>query len=117
MLPPEQLDLVCLSDARHLDQAESAHLGQILYVADTLGQFGKQLGLVGPGAGFTGGSSSSKGFGSISREELQGVLDAAAAGAALGGCAVGDGPEAKRVRDALAWLGCTYQALLKVGSG
>lgn len=71
-------------------------MGQVLYVADTLTQFGKQLGLKGVGM-----------------SELQGILDAAAAGAAVGG-AVGDGSDAKAVREALAWLACTYQGLLKV---
>jgi hypothetical protein len=41
------------------------------------------------------------------------MLDAVAAGAAVGG-ALGDGQEAKTVREALAWLACTYQGLLKV---
>jgi hypothetical protein len=44
---------------------------------------------------------------------VQGMLDAVAAGAAVGG-ALGDGQEAKTVREALAWLACTYQGLLKV---
>lgn len=97
LLTAEQADLVCLSSAQHLDEAASQHMGQVLYVADTLSQFAKQLGLKG-----------------CSMVELQGILDAVAAGAAVGG-AVGDGGDAKVVREALAWLACTYQGLLKVG--
>jgi hypothetical protein len=98
-LPAQQADLACLSTAQHLDEAASQRLGQLLYVADTLGQFSRQLGVKG-----------------CSVAELEGILDAVAAGAAVGG-AVGDGPEAKVVREALAWLACTYQGLLKVRAG
>jgi hypothetical protein len=99
LLPAQQADLACLSSAQHLDEAASQRLGQLLYVADTLGQFSRQLGVKG-----------------CSVSELEGILDAVAAGAAVGG-AVGDGPEAKVVREALAWLACTYQGLLKVRFG
>jgi hypothetical protein len=98
LLPAEQTDLACLSSAEHLDEAASQHVGKVLYVADTLSQFSKQLGLKG-----------------CSMAELQATLDAVAAGAAVGG-AVGDGVAAKVVREALAWLACTYQGLLKVQS-
>lgn len=95
LLPAEQVDLTCLSEAQHLDEAAAQHMGQMLYVADTLGQFGKQLGLKG-----------------CTAAELQATLDAVAAGAAVGaGDDTGDG---KLVREALAWLACTYQGLLKV---
>lgn len=96
LLPAQQVDLTCLSEAQHLDEAAAQHMGQMLYVADTLGQFGKQLGLKG-----------------CTAAELQATLDAVAAGAAVGaGDDTGDG---KLVREALAWLACTYQGLLKVG--
>ena len=95
LLPAEQVDLSCLGSARTLDEEASQQLGQVLYVADTLSQFGKQLGLK-----------------SCSTTELQALLEAAAAGAAVG-AAAGDG-DTKVVREALAWLACAYQGLLKV---
>lgn len=96
LLPADQTDLACLSSAEHLDEAASQHMSRVLYVADTLSQFSKQFGLKG-----------------CSMAELQATLDAVAAGAAVGG-AMGDGGDAKVVREALAWLACTYQGLLKV---
>lgn len=96
LLPAEQVDLACLASLQHLDGAASQHMGQLLYVADTLSQFGKQLGLKG-----------------CSANELQGMLDAVAAGAAVSDAS---GADAKVVREALAWLACTYQGLLKVRS-
>ena len=74
-------------------------MSQLLYVADTLSTFSKQLGLKG-----------------CSMTELQGMLDVVAAGAAVGGV-LGDGQDAKAVREASAWLACTYQGLLKVQTG
>lgn len=95
----EQADLACLASAQHLDEAQSQRMGQLLYVADTLSSFSRQLGLKG-----------------CSSAELQGMLDVVAAGAAVGG-ALGDGQDAKAVREALRWLACTYQGLLKVQYG
>lgn len=92
LLPPEQLDVPCLSEAKHLPPEQSEELGQLLYVADTLGQFSRQLGVNG-----------------CSHAELQGMLEAAAAAAAA------EAADEKQ-REALKWLAHTYQQLLKVGS-
>jgi hypothetical protein len=91
-LAPEQLDVPCLSNAKHLAPQQSAELGQLLYVADTLSQFARQLGVKG-----------------CSSSELQATLQAAGAGAADE--ADGSG---QRTREAQRWLGHTYQQLLKV---
>lgn len=118
LLPPEQLDLVCLADAKHLSSAESLQLGQLLYVADTLSQFAKQLKVKG-----------------CSHAELKGLLAAAAppavpaadssssagtagqgpAGASAAVTAVNEATDMER-KAALQWLACTYQQLLKVGA-
>jgi hypothetical protein len=96
LLEPEQLDVPCLSDAKHLAPEQSAELGQLLYVADTLSQFARQLGVKG-----------------CSSSELQGILQAASGG--TGAAAADDGDASgQRTRDAQRWLGHTYQQLLKV---
>lgn len=95
-LPAEQLDLVCLSEADHLAPEESLELGQLLYVADTLGQFSKQLGVKG-----------------CTHAELRAML--AAAAAAGTGLASGEESSKQQAREALQWFGATYTQLLKVG--
>jgi hypothetical protein len=93
LLAPEQLDVPGLSDAKHLAPEQSAELGQLLYVADTLSQFARQLGVKG-----------------CSSSELQATLQAAgAAEEAEGG--------AQRAKEAQRWLGHAYQQLLKVCRG
>jgi hypothetical protein len=94
---PEQLDVPGLSDAKHLAPEQSAELGQLLYVADTLSQFARQLGVKG-----------------CSSSELQGTLQAA--GAAAAGAAEEAEGGAQRAKEAQRWLGHTYQQLLKVCS-
>jgi len=111
LLPSEQLDLVCLSEAKHLSDLESLQLGQVLYVADTLSQFARQLKVKG-----------------CSYADLKDLLAAAAPAAvsvaessSSGGTAGASAAEkgAKEVTDverkgALQWLAFTYQQLLKV---
>jgi hypothetical protein len=98
LLAPEQLDVPGLSDAKHLAPEQSAELGQLLYVADTLSQFARQLGVKG-----------------CSSSELQATLQAA--GAAAAGAAEEAEGGAQRAKEAQRWLGHTYQQLLKVCSG
>jgi hypothetical protein len=95
LLSGEQSDLPCIRAVQPLEGEASLQLSRALYVADTLTQFAKQLGVKG-----------------ASMAELEGMLDAAAAAAAVGGANLGgDGTVA---REALQWLACTYQRLLKV---
>lgn len=95
LLPAQQLDLTCLSEAKHLEQDKALEMGQMLYVADTLSQFSKQLGVRG-----------------CSHAELASMLAAAAVGAE----SVADAGELakEQVREALQWLGSTYHQLMKV---
>jgi hypothetical protein len=97
LLAPEQLDVPGLSDAKHLAPDQSAELGQLLYVADTLSQFARQLGVKG-----------------CSSSELQATLQAA--GAAAGAAEEAEGG-VQRAKEAQRWLGYTYQQLLKVCGG
>jgi hypothetical protein len=95
LLPPEQLDLTCITSAEPLAPAEALGLSRALYVSDTLTQFAKPLGVKG-----------------CSLAELNALLEAAAAAAAVGG-AIGDDTGSKAAREALQWLACTYCRLLK----
>lgn len=95
-LPPEQLDLVCLLEARHLEPQESIEMGQLLYIADTLGQFSKQLGVKG-----------------CTHADLKGML--AAATAADMHLKRDDDASRRQAKEALQWIAATYTQLLRVG--
>lgn len=96
-LAPEQLDLTCLANAKHLAPEESLELGQVLYVADTVSQFSKQLGVK-----------------RCTHVELRSMLAAAAVGTC--DAAGADAFSKQEVREAMQWLAATYTQLLTVSS-
>eukprot|EP00775_Hariotina_reticulata_P007967 gene7967-8165_t len=116
LLPPEQLDLVCLSDAKHLSGAESLQLGQLLYVADTLSQFAKQLKVKGCSHADLKGLLAAAAPPAVPAADSSSSAGMAGQGSAGASAAMKDASEATDMerKAALQWLACTYQQLLKV---